>query len=62
MPRKSQEITVISYVRRKSGETVRFEDLTPEERVKAATWIKTTWLNELYRGVATFYPVEEVSQ
>ena len=56
MPRKAQqpEITVISYVKRQNGERVRVEDLTPEERLKVAMWIKTTWLNELYKGVAVF--------
>ena len=52
--RKAQVIQVISYVRR-SGEAVRFADLTPEERQRAATELKLAYLNELYRGKAVFF-------
>ncbi len=55
---KQPEITVISYVRRQNGEKVRVEDLNLDEKEKLAGWIKTTWLNELYKGVAVFSVAE----
>lgn len=60
MARKAQQpkITVISYVRRQNGEKVLFEDLTPEERRKAATQINLIWFNALYKGVAVFHAAE----
>lgn len=33
---------------------VNMDDLTPEQKVQAANWLTTTYLNELYRGVAEF--------
>ena len=55
MAKRNQEITVISYVH-KGGELVRFDDLTEEEKVRAATELKIRWLNGLFDGKAVFYP------
>lgn len=49
----SNGIRVISYVHTERG-LVDVDDLTPEEKSRAATEIKTTWLNELFRGKAAF--------
>ena len=46
-------IRVISYVHTERG-LVDCDELTPEEKVKAATAIKLKWCNELYRGKAVF--------
>ena len=54
MARKSQEIKVVSYVH-KGDELVRFEDLSQEDREKAATELKVRWLNAMFDGRAVFY-------
>lgn len=46
-------IKVISYVHTERG-LVDVDELTPEERTRAATEIKLRWMNELYRGKAVF--------
>ena len=48
------KIRVESFIR-VNGERVRFSDLTPEQREIAATTLKLTYLNELYRGKAEFF-------
>lgn len=52
---KQQEIKTISYVH-KGGELVCTDDLTPEEKTKVGTWLKSTYLNSLFQGQAVFYP------
>jgi len=52
-------IRVESYVQGPDGELINFDDLTQEQRTKVATELKKRWLNELYRGVATFTEAEE---
>lgn len=48
-------IRVDSYVQdSKTGEWINFDDLTPQQRTQAATELKRRWLNEQFRGVATF--------
>lgn len=49
-------IRVDSYVQRADGTLVNFDDLTGEERVRAATELKCKWLNGLFMGIATFTP------
>lgn len=34
------------------------DDLDAERKKQLGTWIKTTYLNELFRGQARFYPAE----
>ena len=46
-------IRVVSYVHTERG-LIDFDDLAPEEQARAATAIKQTYLNELYRGKAVF--------
>lgn len=55
--RKAQEIQVISSVEL-HGEAVRFADLPPQERRRAATELKLAYLNELYCGRAVFFRAE----
>ena len=57
MARKEQKIKVVSYVH-VGEQLVNTEELDPERRQQLATWIKCTYLNELFRGKARFYPVE----
>lgn len=47
-------IRVDSYVMGKDGELINFDDLTPEQRVKASTELKEKLLNSLFAGKATF--------
>lgn len=49
-------IRVDSYVQRADGTLVNFDDLTGEERARAATELKCKWLNGLFMGIATFTP------
>ena len=53
MAKQKQEIKVISYVHTADG-LVNFEDLTPEQKRRAATALKIEYMNALYRGKATF--------
>lgn len=55
---KRQEIKTYSQVR-VGDKLVRTEDLTPEQRVQLGTWLKTTYLNQLYQGEVVFHPLEE---
>lgn len=72
MARKQQQkIKVISYVLSENGECIerwpeqfrkkvrRVDALAPEEKKKLGEWIATTWLNEIYKGVAVFSVPEE---
>lgn len=58
MARKQITIRTESFVR-VGGTPVRFSDLTPEQKCQAATAIKITYLNELFRGKAVFTQKEE---
>ncbi|MBD5154318.1 MAG: hypothetical protein HDT15_04385 [Oscillibacter sp.] len=53
--RKQQEIKTVSYVH-VGDKLVCTDDLTPEQKVRLGTWLKTTYLNNLYRGQAVFKP------
>ena len=57
MARKKPVIRTESYVY-VSGEPVRFDDLTPEQKRAAATELKRRGLRGLYPGV-DFYEVKE---
>lgn len=46
-------IRVVSYVHTDQG-LVEFDDLTPEQKQKAATELKLRYMNDLYRGKAVF--------
>ena len=52
--KERQKIRRVSYVHA-GDEMVRTDQLRDEQRQKLGTWIKTTWLNELFRGQAEFY-------
>lgn len=52
---KQQKIKVISYVR-VGEELVETGQLTPEQKIKLATRLKTTYLNALFAGQAEFRP------
>lgn len=58
--KRSIDLKVSSYVR-VNGEWTNTNDLTPEQKVALATWIKQTLLNVRYRGVATFDVVKKDS-
>ena len=38
------------------------DDLTPEQKVKLANWIKLTWCSALYQGKAEFFLAEDGKQ
>ena len=59
MARKPIEIKTVSYVHSADGGLIPFDDLTPEQKQKAATQLKLTFLNELFRGRAEFFITEE---
>ncbi len=59
MPRKRTEIKAVSYVHSADGGLIPFDDLTPEQKVKAATQLKVMWLNALFSGKAEFSVPEE---
>jgi len=55
MAGKDLKIKAISYVH-VGDELVEFSQLTQEQKRKAATWLKCTYLNALYAGQAKFTP------
>lgn len=55
--RKQDKIRVESYVY-VGDQLVNTRDLTQEQKVKLAGWIKLTYCQELYRGKAVFSLVE----
>ena len=61
MARKQPEIKTESFVD-VGGTLTNTKDLTPEQKVKLATWIKMTWLNTIFQGQAEFYPEGEVPE
>ena len=60
--KRNIEIRTVSYIR-SGGELVRFDSLPEHLKREAATKLKTTYLNELYRGKAVFEAVtkEEIA-
>lgn len=55
MARRTQEIKTVSYVR-VGDELVRVRDLNEEQKERLAIGLKTTYLNELFKGQAEFSP------
>lgn len=53
MAKETPKIKVISYVR-VGEELVETSQLSPENKQRLATWLKTTYLNNLYAGRAVF--------
>lgn len=56
--RKQPKIKAVSYVH-VGDKLVCTDDLTPEMKAQLGTWLKTTYLNNLYRGQAVFKPVSD---
>ena len=60
--RKQPEIKVVAYVH-VGDQLVNVDELDKERRVKLATWLKPTYLNELFRGEPLyqvhFWPLTE---
>mgnify|MGYP006913124938 FL=1 len=54
MARKEQKIRTVSYVHSKDGGLIRFDDLTYEQKVKAATELKLRYMRALFPGVDFF--------
>lgn len=52
--KRNTEIHTVSYIR-VNGELVRFDSLSEDIKRKAATKIKITYFNELYKGKSTFF-------
>lgn len=48
------EIRTVSFVHME-GDLVNTDDLNEDHRRKLATWLKTTYLNALFRGKAEFF-------
>lgn len=54
--RKQPEIRTVSYVH-VGDKLVCTDDLDQEMKKRLGTWIHTTYLNELFRGQARFWPL-----
>ncbi len=55
---KKLEIKTESFVHI-GDELVNTDDLNDEQRCNLATWLKTTYLNALFKGKAEFYESSE---
>lgn len=55
---KKQEIKTVSFVH-VGDKLVNTDDLNDEQRRRLATWLKTTYLNALFRGKTEFFEVED---
>lgn len=55
---KQQKIKTVSYVH-VGDKLVNTKDLSDEQKVRLATWLKTTYLNHLFQGQAVFKPLDE---
>lgn len=49
-----KKIKTVSFVH-VGDKLVSTDELTAEQRTQVATWIKTTYLNNLFQGKAKFY-------
>lgn len=58
MPKEKRKIKVISYVQ-VGEELVETSRLTPEQQRELGTWLKCTYLNQLFAGEAVFRPAGE---
>lgn len=55
MAKRVTKIKAVSYVH-VGDQLVETSQLTPEQKQQLGTWIKTSILNEMFRGQATFFP------
>ena len=53
---RKQEIKTVSFVHI-GDQLVNTDDLNDEQRRRLATWLKTTYLNTLFRGKAEFFEI-----
>lgn len=53
---RKQEIRTVSFVH-VGDELVNTDDLNYEQRLKLAEWLKTTYLNTLFKGKAEIYKI-----
>ena len=51
---RKQKIKTVSFVHI-GDQLVNTDDLNDEQRRRLATWLKTTYLNTLFRGKAEFF-------
>lgn len=58
MAKKNQKIKVTSYVQ-VGDELVETSKLTPEQKRILGTWLKTTYLNNLFAGQVVFRPADQ---
>ena len=58
MKRVREPIRVEAFVT-VDGQEANVDTLTPEQKVRFATTLKKTYLNELFRGQAVFYEKEQ---
>ncbi len=58
MAKRVTKIKAVSYVH-VGDQLVETSQLTAEQKKQLGTWIKTTYLNELFRGQATFRPADQ---
>lgn len=61
MARKAQKIRTESYVYGKDGSLIRFDDLSYDQKVRAATELKLRYLRAMFPGVE-FYAVGKKEQ
>lgn len=54
---KSQEIKTEAYVHM-GDKLVNTQELSAAQKTQLGTWLKTTYLNTLFQGQATFTPAE----
>ena len=57
MSARTTEIKTVSYVH-VGDKLVCTDDLDAERKTQLGNWLKTTYLNELFRGQAIFHPVD----
>lgn len=55
---KGQTIQTVSFVRA-DGALTDTQTLDKDRRRRLATWLKTTYLNELFLGEASFFPQDD---
>ena len=55
MEKRVTKIKAVSYVH-VGDQLVETSQLTAEQKQQLGTWIKTSILNEVFRGEATFFP------
>lgn len=58
MAKRVTKIKAVSYVH-VGDQLVETSQLTAEQKKQLGTWIKTSILNEMFRGQATFRPADQ---